>query len=424
MAGIPYFVNGSKLYNITYTTDAFGVRTYTANDVSGAESIDGTASAIMSENGVQLCIVAPDYSNQFNAWIYTVAGGLVQITDADFDGPVSCVTYNNGAFIFAKTSSNKWFKSALRDGFSYNAVDYTSAEADPDAIVRIYPLNGLMYVFGTKTVQPYQNLDTSGFPYEAITSAVLQKGCSAANSIIEVDGSLFFIGAGDNERPAIYATDGGKPLKVSTPAVDNLIFSGGIALLQKAYAIRWSERGHTFVSFTVPSVCTLVFDTVTARWHERKSIDVNSDEVPWRAASVTDAYSVLFCGDNLSGNIGILSESTFYEYDIEMRRYFTPPALDNEGKPFSLHAVQLLAETGTVPITGQGSDPIVRLSLSYDGGRTYTPEIERSMGLIGAYYSPIVWPSLGRFYRSACVRIDTSEPIKIVFVKLEVEIGS
>jgi len=81
-------------------------------------------------------------------------------------------------------------------------------------------------------------------------------------------------------------------------------------------------------------------------------------------------------------------------------------------------------ETGFNPVMGQGSNPVVRMSVSRDGGITYSPEISRTLGITGSYYSPISWSMLGRFNRSACFRFDMSEPIKRVFAKLEVEISA
>lgn len=424
MAGIPYFVCGDKLYNVTYTTDVYGVRTYTANDVSGAETINGTARVHFSNNGIQLVIVAPDYSNQFNAWVYTVSGGLVQISDADFDGPVAGVDFSYGYFLFAKLNSNKWFHSDLRDGEAYIATDFTIAESDPDNIVAIKPLNGLVYVFGATTMEPYQNIQGGGFQFQTIPSAIQQKGCTAPHSIVEMNGNLIWIGAGVNEQPAIYASSGGLPEKLSSAAIDNLIYQGGIEALQNAYAIKWSERGHSFLSITVPSICTIVYDSTTGLWHERKSVDRFYQPQPWRVTSMVDAYSVRLVGDELSGIIGLMSENIFYEYGDEIRSYFTTEAVDNNGKPFSVVQAQLVMETGTNPIIGQGSAPVVRMSVSKDGGYTYSPEISRTMGSTGDYYSAISWPALGRYPRSVCFRFDISEPIKKVFARLEVEINA
>lgn len=422
--GVPYFICGNKLWQITYTTDSYGNRTYSATDVSGSETIDGTARVVCAVNLTQIAIVAPDVNNQFNCWIYSVAGGLVQISDANFDGPVGGVTFFDSYFLFFKLNSQKWFKSSPLDGLTYNALDYGSAEADPNNITAIHSLNGIVWVFGSRIMEPYQSIDTAGFPFERISSGIQQKGCTAPHSIVEVNGALMWIGAGENEQPSIYISSGGLPQKISPASVDNLIYQGGIIPLKQAFAIRWAERGHIFVSFTVPGICTIVFDAITREWHQKQSLDRFKQSQPWRVKSLVDAYSVRLVGDELTGIIGAMDENTFYEYGDEIRRYFTIPSIENEGRPFSLLQVQLLADTGTNPVIGQGSMPVVRMSISKDGGYIYSPEISRNMGATGDYYSPISWPMLGRYSRSATIRFDISEPIKVVFVKVEVEIGA
>ncbi len=137
-----------------------------------------------------------------------------------------------------------------------------------------------------------------------------------------------------------------------------------------------------------------------------------------------DAFSENIVGDTFTGNIGSYDQDIPKEYDTEIHAYFTTPPIDNGGKPFSINQVQLVCQTGFVPQTGEGSEPIVRLSVSRDGGISYSPEISRSMGLIGQYQYPVTWPLLGRFARSIMLRWDISEPITRSFVKAEMEIAS
>ena len=134
---IPFAVNGENLYRIDRSFDAFGVASFNAVQVNGATALPGTERVQMADNGEsggQMCIILPEGTNQFNAFIFTTAGGLVQITNFDFDGPVSSVVYIDGFFLFTKTDGNKFFISALRDGFSYLATDFADAEVDPDPI--------------------------------------------------------------------------------------------------------------------------------------------------------------------------------------------------------------------------------------------------------------------------------------------------
>jgi len=412
-----FAVMGGSLWELTKPAD------FVFTDLG--HTIEGSSQVFTSDNGYQLIIVAPDYVDQHNAYIFDInTDTFSQISDGDFDGPVSGVDFSDGYFILPKKDSNKWFVSDLRDGLIYNALDFTSAESDPDPIVNNSALRGIVFVFGSQTFEQYQNVGGAGFPYQRINSGTYNKGCDAPKSMVEVNNMLVWIGSGVNEQPGIWATDGGPPQKISTASIDTIIFRGGIEPIRSAYVIKWAERGHSFVSFTVPGVCTLVYDFSTNLWHRRESINREGDRAPWRVNAMVGAFSTIVVGDAYTGKIGSYDKSVYYEYDDEIQGYFTIPQIDNGGKPFSVNQVQLVCQSGFVPQNGQGSDPIVRMSVSKDGGITYSPEISRKMGKIGEYQKTVTWPCLGRFQRSMTLRWDISEPINRVFVKGEIEIAS
>ena len=409
-----YSVQDGELWQLTETTFA-----------TTGNAIDGSARTFTTDNGVELCVVAPDFNDQHNAFIYNISTDtFTQISDGDFDGPVSSVCFSDGYFIFTKKDSNKWFISDLRDGLTYGALDFTSAEADPDNIVVASALRGIVFVFGSQTLEQYQNVGGAGFPYERINSGTYNKGCDAPHSVVEVNNLLVWIGSGSNEQPGIWASNGGPPEKLSTASIDTIMFRGGLEPIKSAWSVRWAERGHDFVAFTVPGVCTVVYDFSSGRWHRRESIDRFDDVAPWRVSHMTDAFSQNIVGDVFTGKIGSYDQEEVQEYGEEIHAYFTTPPIDNGGKPFSVNQIQLVCQTGLVPQNDQGSNPIVRLSVSKDGGTTYLPEISRSMGLIGEFQHPVTWPCLGRFPRSIMLKWSISEPIKRVFVKAEMEIAS
>lgn len=416
-----YIIKSDGVYSITYTEDVYGNRTYTET-VMDSSVIYGDEPVIISDNGVQLMFVAPDYNNTLNAWAYNKdTTVLTQVSGIDFDGPVSYVTYLLGYFVFLKKDSNKFFCSDLRDGLSYNALDFANAESDPDNLVAAEPLNGVLYLFGSTTCEQwYAPGDTgAGFPFVKATSGTIQKGCSAPRSLVEFNGSLFWIGAGKNEKPAIWTTNGGQPVKVSTPAIDVLINSGGATALSQAYQMNWSSRGHSFITFTVPNVCCVQYDASTGLWATRES-KIDGNVIPWRAASLVSAYDVQIVSDNIDGRIGIMDDETYTEYDENIASYFVAPAFDNNGKPFTINSVELMMETGTAPI---GATPEMRISVSSDGGRTFSPDISREMGETGDYERRLIWDQLGRYERTFILRGDIDEPIKKVIVKAEIDIS-
>jgi hypothetical protein len=281
-----------------------------------------------------------------------------------------------------------------------------------------------VFLFGSETLEQYQNVGGAGFPYERINSGTYNKGCDAAKSVTEVNNALVWIGSGANEQPAIWISNGGPPERLSTASIDTLIFSQGIEPIRSAWVVRWAERGHNFVAFTVPGVCTVVYDFSSGTWHRRESTDRFGAPAPWRVTAMIEAFSTNVVGDAYTGFLGSYNKNTFYEYSDEIKKEFTTPPIDNGGKPFSVNQVQLVCQTGFVPSTGQGSNPIIRMSVSRDGGITYSPEISRSMGQIGEFEKTVTWPCLGRPPRSIMLKWSISEPINTVFVKAEIEIAS
>lgn len=422
-------VQGEQLngYGRLVSSTAAGITTYPAPALKqNYGTIPGNSRTFMAYNGTQVCIVAPDQDTKFNAYIFELDGSpeFQAISDTDFDGPASSVCYSDGYFIFSKKESNQWFVSNLRDGLTYTATDFASAESDPDYIRVVAALRGIVFVFGETTLEQWQNVGGAGFPYERINSGTYNVGCEAPNSVVEVNNSLLWIGGAENEEPGVWACDGGLPQKISTASIETVIFSGGSAPVQEAFSFHWAERGHSFVAFTVPGVCTVVYDLSTGLWHERKSVNRDGVTTNWRLSGLVNAFSQNITSDLFTGKVGDYSSGAYYEFGDEIHAYFTTPPIDNGGMPFSVYDVELVAQVGTVPITGQGSDPVIRMSISKDGGVTYFPEISRKMGKIGEYRTRIHWPCLGRYARSITLRWDISEPIKRVFVKAEADIGN
>ena len=415
---IPYFVNGTTLYRLNRTVSGTGVETFTLVSLG---TITGSERVSIADNGSQMCIVIPELTTKFNAFILDSSDVLTQISDVDFDGPASAVVFNAGFFVFTKKDGNKFFKSALRDGFSYNALDFGDAEADPDPIRAPAVYRNQLIIFGSETLQPFQNVGGADFPYVA-TGGVEQKGIFANNTLLEVEGFLFWIGGTSRERPQILIYDGGRPQTISTRAIEFALKQFTRDEIEDSFSFDYSEDGSSFIGFTLPTI-TFVYDLSTTVWHQRASEDVDGNLVAYRISNIVEAYGSLIVGDIQNGNIGILSKDTLTEYTNEIRRRVVLPPFDNDGNRVIVNSFELVAETGVglAPVQ-QGDDPIVRLSWSDDGGRTFTDTLSRSLGAIGEYTQRVIWRGLGSFDRSRMFALDISDPVKIAFLKTEVDI--
>jgi hypothetical protein len=418
----PYFVQGPDLYRIDRTIDSSGNATYSAVKVNGLVSITGSGRVFMANNGSdgdQMVIIDPESNSQFNAWIYD-GSTLTQVSDSDFDGPVSTVRYVDGYFSFTKKDSQKHFISELRDGTSYLSTDFSNAEASPDPLVGQEILNNEVILFGSETMQTLQNVGGSGYPFASVQGSIYRIGLSTATAISEVNDNLIFLGGQRESTPSIWITNGGRPQKLSTEPIDNEISKYSDSDVGDCFSWSYTQAGAQFVAFNFPSKKCFVYDFSSGEWHTRQSLDNAGGLTANRISGVVLAYGELMIGDRIDEKIGILDVETYDEYGEEaLPRHFVTPALDNGGMPFFINSLELVCEVGVGLATGQGSDPLVSMSYSKDGGKTYSNKLERSIGKIGEYTSRVIWNCLGRTGRQICFRFDISDPVKFSVEKIE-----
>jgi hypothetical protein len=171
MAGVAYFVNGTKLYQLDQT-QVIPTEVY---DLVELGTVAGTARCSMADNGTQMLVLVPGG----NGYIYNhVTDTFAQITDLDFtaNGNPQFVVFIDGYFVVT-TDTKKFIVSAINDGLSWNALDYGTAESDPDNIVAPIVFKNQLFISGSQTFEAFQNIGGSDFPFQR-SGLFLDKGCS------------------------------------------------------------------------------------------------------------------------------------------------------------------------------------------------------------------------------------------------------
>jgi len=413
---IPYFVNGNTLYRLVLSVVG-GLDTFTTVDLG---TIEGTGRVSMADNGTQLCILVPGGKG----YIFTTGpDSLVEITDLDFtaNGQPQHVVFIDGFFVFT-TDSKKFITSALNDGTDYNALDFGTAEADPDDIVAPIVFRNQLFIGGSETLEAFQNIGGADFPFQR-TGLFIQKGIDAAFSIVEANNTFMFIGSGKNESPAIWSLQGNDVQKVSTVAIESILQRFTQAELQTSFSWSYAQKGAYFVGFALPTT-TLVFDTITGRWHERKSQIVNTigivSTIRSRVNSLVNAYGRVLVGDSQDGRIGSLDIDLFTEYGRNIIRRIATQPFQNNMQAVMVPTLELTMEAGV------GNDdvvnPKIRMDLSDDGGKTFKDDRTRSIGKIGEFKRRTIWRRNGRFARFVVMRFTLSDAIKPVIIQLTADI--
>jgi len=399
MAGVPYFVNGTQLYSMS---DTFKLTTI--------GTITGTARVSMADNGTQLMVLVPGG----NGYIYNhVTDVFAQITDVDFvaNGAPQFVVFIDGYFLVT-TDTKKFIVSAINNGLAYNALDFGTAESDPDDIVAPVVFKNQLFISGGETFEAFQNIGGADFPFQR-TGLFLQKGCFSPYSLINAQDTFMWVGGGQNESPAIWGLSGNNTVKISTTAIDSIL--GRLTETQVAAIYSWvySTNGAGFIGFSLPST-TLVYDTTSQRWHERKSL-ISGSLGGSRIASVVKAYNRILCGDIIDGRIGELDPDVYTEYGNTISRTIATQPFQNNMQSVFFPSLELTVESGVGNAAVE--DPQIVLERSLDG-KTWTGAIARGLGKVGEYNRRAIWRRNGRAARFEVFRFTLTDAVKPVIIQL------
>ncbi len=353
--GLLYVVSGAFLYEVASS----GV-------VTNKGSIPGSGIVGMASNGTFLCIV-----NGPSGYLYGTSLG--QITDPDFTGAKSVASLN-GYFIFEDGTGSYFINETPFNGENYDALDFASAEANPDNIVRVFVNHKELMLFGEVTMEP--NVGSSGaFAFEPVIGAISEKGLASRWAIDQIDNTVFWL---DQNGVARRMADGYNPQRISTHSIEQYI-----GTLNTSEAFAFVDQGHEFFVMTFDNG-TWLYDAASNLWHERLSWE----ETRWRARNHEYAYFKNLMGDFENGNIYSLNVDTFTENGTVMVAEMIFPPINQDGQKFILANLQLDLEQGE-----GGGD--VRLWLSNDGLVWRSAGI-RSIGETGDRNARTIWRNLGQ----------------------------
>jgi len=193
------------------------------------------------------------------AYNFDTAGGLVNITDADF--PASFVkgwAYLDGT-TYVMVPSAHILGSDINDPVNWDSLNDILAQIEPD---QGRALNKqLVYVVAFKewtTEIFYDAGNATGSPLGRVEGAKAEWGCLSADSVQEIDGALIWLGQTRYGSPEVIFLDKLKAESVSTKAIERLLEQ---ADLDTIYSWTIKLDGHRFYVLTIKDDnLTLAFD--------------------------------------------------------------------------------------------------------------------------------------------------------------------
>lgn len=382
-----YTIVGNNLYKV---------------DLSGGYSDLGSIGTVTQniqifDNPNELIIL----NNQNGAtFTYDEVNGLRAVDDTDFRNPTSGA-FLDGYAIFSERDTDVFFISGIDNARTYDALDFASAEASSDKLVRVFSTLKFLWCFGQSTIQVFQNTGAADFPFRSIAGTNFQQGCGAALSVAQIKNIMFWLG----EDGTVWQYSGGTK-KVSTYAIDDAISK--FDRIDNAVGFSFSEGGHNFYCLTFPENGSFVYDLNEGAWHEWKTFEQDY----WTITSQTFAFGKNIVGDATTGKLYYLDLTNYTDNTNELIGEIVLPNLFNDTNDVKVDRLEVRFEAGVGLLTGQGSDPEVMLQKSKDGGKTYSKEIWRKISKRGEYDNfKCVWRNLGSG-SNVTFKIKISDPVK------------
>lgn len=365
--------------------------------------LGGTGRIDITDNGAQMLIV-----NGVNGYIYTFATTtLTQIVDPDFPACDTCA-FLNGYFIVQKADSAEFYISALYDGMSWDALDFATAESDPDNMVRVMVDNGMVLLFGNKTTEFWGDSGAADFPFARIGSSAIEWGLAARWSLCKFMDSLIFLRKNRLGAVQVCVLSGYTALPVSNAEMD-FVFSQ-YSTVEDATGFAYMVSGHPFYQINFPTAnASWLYDGLTKAWSK-----VGASDARHRGEIQVNYLNRSYVSDYATGNLYLLDQDSYTDDGTEIAREFVSRHTST-GSFSRIPQLWIEMEPGVGLATGQGSDPQVMLQVSRDGGKTYGAEMWRSIGAIGEYTWRAVWNKLGRA-RNWVFKVRVTDPVKTVFI--------
>ena len=398
-------------YSISSQNNAQGFLTSAPTPV--LQTNDGPV--VFADNGIQ--VLGVDGKSAYISYYSAGAAGLTDISTipvANFPYGARTICALASRFIVDNPAYPGRFNwSATLDYSSWSALDFATAESDPDALVGVYAWRGELLLVGTRSVEFWAPTgDTSVFA--RVSGSVVPWGCVSYQTIQQVDSSLFMLARNVGGDAEVIALQGYQAQAVSTPDVEydiNQNLAGGAI---KALVVR--KQGHTFYVLNLPNK-TWAYNATTGEWDEWQT-----DGGRWAGEYAFYAYGTASVTDYRDSRIYGLSDTVYQDDASAMLRQVDTRHVAQDMDRLTVSRVALDMEYGTGLNSGQGSDPQVALQVSRDGGHTFGNELWTSLGAQGKYRERVEWWRLGRA-RDFVFRFKIFDAVKAVFIGASMDVS-
>lgn len=399
---------GNVLANVSHSGRIVclsGTELYLVDQFTAAATLIGTVAGTqrMSAEGTEDVVVLA-----MGTKAYTTDGNTVsEITFPDSKN-VFAVDYLNGYFIFC-SELGRFYWSAI-GGTTVSALDFATAESQPDTLFTIKVIGDELWLFGRQSIEPWQPTGDSDLPFQRIGGRIFGIGVTGRDTVqkFSLQGVDKVCWIGTDRR--IYMTDP-NPRRVSDHGMEQRLAQ--VSDPADLYATVANDDGHDFyVVHLTDGLGSWAMDLETLSWAEWASYGKDNFR---GAVSALAPNNYPLLGDDTSNVIWQLTNDERTDGDDPFVQEFSG-LLRVAGPPQRCHNVVLDIATGLNP--DPEADPMISLSWSDDRGLTWEDEEQEALGRQGEFVNRVMWTGLPLLERPGRnFRWRTTEPVTVQTAK-------
>lgn len=370
-------------------------------------TLDTTVGKVsMADNGLKVMIV-----DGTSGYVYTISGtSFAKITDVDFPATPATCAWQDGFFMVHSQGAQKFFVSAVNDPAAWDALDFASAESQPDNIQHLVSDRSIVHLLGETSIELWANSGATDFPFTRIEGVSVEWGLAARWSIQKYDSALIGVFRNRMGDAIVGRLAGYQMTRVSDQDLETRI--NAFSTVDDAAGFAYFDRGHPFYQVNFPTAeASWLYDGLTQSWSELESTGVTRHRAELGALFLGKKY----VSDFANGKVYRLDATNFTDagapiaFEVITRHFF------DEDNQVSIDRLWVDAETGVGVVSGQGADPMMMLAISKDGGHTWGDERLTTLGAIGKYRSRAQYRRLGRG-RDWLFKLRITDPVKRALV--------
>jgi hypothetical protein len=229
-------------------------------------------------------------------------------------------------YVFIMTEDGKIWNSQPNDPTKWDALDYITAEAEPDKGVALAKHFNYLIAFGQWSTEFFYDAGNAvGSPLLPNATMRIEFGCANGDSVVEMQQTVVWVAVGRNTGRTVLMLDGTRPTQISDVSVERILNQSSFTNV-RAYSLKVS--GHYFyVLNLLDDDLTLVCDIKSKQWCIWTSYVNNQETIldgVFYASYKNEGYAL----DNIDGKLYNISEHTYTDEAGPIQFRIRTPLID------------------------------------------------------------------------------------------------